>query len=108
MNLLKKIMLALSMAALAFRRCDPTRGAEFCNIGEGTYDNGVKSYLPDATTDSRYLIYKEGSDGDHVALCGAGEIPLGCSDDQADSTTTPISINLFGAKPGTVRVITDG
>ena len=83
-------------------------GIQFANIGEGTYHNGVKSYLPDATTTSRYLCYKIGAtSADYVAVCGAGDVPLGTSDDQADSGV-PIAIKLFGVKPGTLRVVTDG
>ena len=83
-------------------------GIQFANIGEGTYAKGIKSYLPDATTSARYLLYKIGTDGDHVAACGAGEVPLGPSEDQADSTTTPIAIKLLGAADGTFRGVTDG
>lgn len=82
-------------------------GVQFANIGEGTYRNGVKSYTPDAATTSRYLCYKIGTDGDHSAITGAGDTPLGQSDDQADAGV-PIAINLFGVVPGTLRVVTDG
>lgn len=109
-NLFKKIMLALSLAALAFRRAEGIgrAQAQFCNIGEGTFDTGVRSYLPDATQTSRYLCYKIGSTSDNIAVCGAGDVPIGSCDDQPDSTTTPVAINIFGVKAGLVRVITDG
>lgn len=106
------LMLFGSLLLLSMQRLLPgvanSRHVQFANIGEGTYDTGCKSYLPDATTNSRYLLYKIGTDGDHCAITGAGDTPLGSSDDQADSTTTPITVNLFGAVRGTVRVITDG
>lgn len=79
----------------------------FANISEGTYAHGVKSFLPDAATTQRYLIYKQGSDADHCAMTGAGDKALGSSDDQADAGI-PIAVKLFGAHKGTVRVITDG
>jgi hypothetical protein len=82
-------------------------GVQFANIGEGTSRHGAKSYTPDAATTSRYLCYKIGTDGDHVAITGAGDTPLGQSDDQADAGI-PIGINLFGVVPGTLRVVTDG
>ena len=63
----------------------PRFGVQFANIGEGTYASGVRSFTPDAATTSRYLIYKIGSDGDHSALCGAGEVPIGQSDAPAAS-----------------------
>ena len=88
---------------------DPTQftQAQFANIGDGTFDSGIKSYLPDAATSYRYLCYKVGSTADNVALAGAGDTPLGASDDQAE-VGMPIAINLFGAVRGTVRVVTDG
>lgn len=109
-KLFSKVLLAASLCAVVLRQAfsAPPAVAEFCNIGEGLTDTGVKSYLPDATTSARYLLYKIGTDGDHCAICGAGETPLGSSDDQADSVTTPIAINLFGAVLGTRRVTTDG
>lgn len=86
-------------------------GIQFANIGEGAFGHGRKSYLPDATAVSsataRYLMYKS-VDGDHCTLAGAGDSPLGPSDNQPDSTTTPIAINLLGAGEGTLRVTTDG
>jgi len=85
----------------------PRGGIQFANIGEGTQEAGVKSYTPDAATTARYLCYKIGTDGDHSAICGAGDTPLGQSNDQADAGV-PIAINLFGVKLGTLRVVTDG
>jgi hypothetical protein len=82
-------------------------GVQFANIGEGTYEHGIKSYIPDAATTSRYLLYKRGTDADHCAICGAGDDPLGPSDDQADAGVA-IGIKLLGAVKGTVRVVTDG
>ena len=51
---------------------------------------------------------KIGSDGDHAAVCGAGDIPLGQSDDVGSDSGVPIAINLFGLGKGTLRVVTDG
>jgi hypothetical protein len=79
----------------------------FANIGEGTFEGGVKTYVADAATASRYLIYKVGTDADHSAVAGAGDVPIGQSNDQAEAGM-PIGINLFGCKPGMLRVVTDG
>jgi hypothetical protein len=89
---------------------EPRGGVQFANIGEGTIEHGVKSYIPDAGTTSRYLLYKIGSDADHCAVTGAGDTPLGSSDDLADANNLdlPIAIKLFGAVKGTTLVITDG
>jgi hypothetical protein len=92
--------------------CCATPPVQFANVGEGDFGHGRRSMLMDAsvTLFSRYLLYKTGSDGDHAVVCGAGDIPIGQSDDQFDSNNTdvPIAINMFGVCPGTLRVITDG
>lgn len=92
---------------MGLQRTAPTGSVMFANIGEGTFETGVRSYLPDAATASRYLIYKIGSDADHVAVAGLNDVSIGVSNDQAD-VGVPIAIQLFGAKPGLLRVVTDG
>lgn len=88
----------------------PSMQVEFANIGDGTYEDGKRSYIPDSGTAERYLLYKEGSDTDHCVVCGLNDTPLGSSDDLADANNldVPITINLFGACKGTKRVVTDG
>lgn len=86
----------------------PSAIAQFFNIGDGSYENGRKSFLPDVVTTQRYLLYMRGSDTDHCTVATAGASPLGPSDDQADENDIPITINLLGAVKGTVRVVTDG
>ena len=63
---------------------------------------------PDVVTTQRWLLYMRGSDTNHCTVATAGASPLGPSDDQADESDIPITINLLGAVKGTVRVITDG
>ena len=105
---LQLLPFALGLHKYATRNTQPVL-PEFINIGEGTYEHGCKSYLPDSSTSSRYLLYKRGSDADHCVITGAGDDPLGPSDDQADTTTgNPITLNILGAAKGTVRVVTDG
>lgn len=86
--------------------------AQFANVGEGNYGHGRRSFLPDsnAVTTSRYLLYKLGSDADHVTTTVPGDAPIGQSDDVADPNNldVPICVNLFGAVPGTLRVVSDG
>lgn len=83
-------------------------GIQFANVNEGIAPNGVKMFIPDAITTSRYLLYKKGSDVDHVAITTTGDTPIGSSDDQVDDITVQLAINVFGAVRGTVRVISDG
>jgi len=79
----------------------------FANIGEGTFEHGVKTYIADAATASRYLLYKKGTDVDHSAIAGLNDVVLGPSNDQAEAGM-PIAIQLLGAAKGTLRVQTDG
>ena len=82
-------------------------GVCFANIGEGTFEHGVKSYTADAATTGRYLLYKKGTDVDHCAIAGLNDVVLGPSNDQA-VLGDPIAIQLLGAAKGTLRVQTDG
>lgn len=102
-----KLQLFGALLALAFKK-PPIGELQFANIGEGTAGRGCKMYFGDAVTANRYLLYKIGSDADHVALAGAGDVPLGPSDDSVADVTVPISINVLGAVQGTVRIVTDG
>lgn len=45
---------------------------------------------------SRYLLVKYGSDGEHAAICGASDIPLGNSDDSPGAAEDPFTVNIFG------------
>jgi hypothetical protein len=97
-----------------------TGKVQFANIGEGTYDQGRKTYLADSaaalTPGVHYLLYKKstsppagGAAADYCTLCSAtSDIPLGSSDDAPDFLGMPTAINLFGATVGTHRVVTDG
>ncbi|MEI8288780.1 MAG: hypothetical protein WCH99_04860 [Verrucomicrobiota bacterium] len=92
---------------MGFQRRMPRGSVMFANIGEGTFEGGVKTYIADAATGGRYLIYKIGTDTDHVAVAGLNDVSIGCSNDQAEAGM-PIAIQLFGCKPGMLRVQTDG
>ena len=106
-TMLQRIQLFCSLFVLNFRQ-PAAAGLQFANIGEGIAPNGIKMFIPDAITTSRYLLYKKGSDVDHVAITTTGETPIGSSDDQAVDIPIPLAINVFGAVRGTVKVVTDG
>jgi len=102
-------LLIQKMFGLLPGRHYPAGTACFANIGEGDFTTGVRSYLPDVSSSGRYLIYKIGSDADHVTLVGLNDVAIGVSYDQADTTNgQPLAIRLFGVTPGTLRVQTDG
>ena len=103
---LAPLMIERVFHAMGFTRA-PQGRVMFANIGEGNFETGVKTYVADAATASRYLIYKVGTDADHCAVAGLNDVSIGQSNDQAEAGM-PIAINLFGARPGTLRVQTDG
>jgi hypothetical protein len=72
----------------------------FANIAEGVHADGRKSFKADAATTARHLRYKLGSDANHVAVAGA-EAALGVSADEAAAAEDPLTVELFGAAPGT-------
>ena len=89
---------------------EPSGGIQFANVGEGTHEKGHKTYLADAATTSRYLIYEQGSTADNCKLALGTNEPLGVSDDQplTNYLDEGIAIKLFGATVGTTRMISDG
>lgn len=89
----------------------PLGAAEFCNVGEGTREDGKKSFASDVATTSRYLFYEMSAvTNDNVTLALGTNMPLGVSDDLADAAALdiPISVKLLGAFRGTSRAISDG
>jgi len=87
-----------------------TPQVQFVNIAEGTADKGFKSYIPDAAI-SRFNLVKQGSDDVHVAFSAATtDIPLGVTTDSVDAANLdlPITVGVFGAVAGTLRVVLGG
>ena len=96
--------------AMGFTRA-PLGGVQFCNVGEGTHELGIKSYLGDAATTSRYLFYEQGvTSNDYVKVAAGTNEPLGHSDDLVDASAPDIaiSVKLLGCVKGTQRAISDG
>ncbi len=89
---------------------EPVGTVQFANSGEGTHQHGIKSYVPDAATAARYLIYEQGSTADNCVVAAGVNEPLGPSDDLADSAALDlaIAIKLLGATVGTTRMVSDG
>jgi hypothetical protein len=89
----------------------PLGAVQFCNTGEGTHGDGIKSYLPDAATTLRYLFYEQGvTTKDYCKLALGVNEPLGHSDDLADANALDlaIAIKLLGCVKGTQRAVSDG
>lgn len=70
---------------------------------------GRETYLADAALTARYLLVKVGSDVNHVALCGAADIPFGVCLDMNPTTDTdtsyPLRVDLLGLNEDTERMI---
>jgi hypothetical protein len=103
---LAPLLIERVLHAMGFTRA-PAGNVMFANTGDGTFEGGVRTYTADADTTGRYLIYKVGSDNDHSAIAGLNDVAIGVSNDQAQAGQ-PIAIQLFGCKPGMLRVQTDG
>ncbi len=106
-------VVALFWVVLARQRADFRRGLTFAaNIGEGFHETGVLSLFPDTAIPARYTLVKRGSDGQHIAIAGVADIPLGIATDSTDLLTgdisKPLAVRLFGATVGTTRAVAAG
>lgn len=76
------------------------------NIAEGTHAE-AKTYLTDAAITTRHLLYKVGTDANHIAVCGSTSVPLGTVDDEATAAEEYVAVQLMG-KGSTKRVVASG
>ena len=65
------------------------------NVGEG-FQAPVRTYLSDAAIAARYLLVKNGTDANHIALTGVSDIPLGIAVDEATAAEEGVAVALFG------------
>ena len=68
------------------------------NVAEGTHPGPI-SKLADAAIATRHLLVKWGTDGDHIAICGASDRPLGTVIDEvatADLASQRLSVDPLG------------
>lgn len=64
-------------------------------LGVGTHDANITK-LTDAAITVRHLLYKKGSDNDHIAVSGATDIPLGVVADEATAAELDVTVKLLG------------
>lgn len=81
-----------------------TRTVRLANIGEGTHDGNITK-AADAPITERFLLGKIGSAADRVALCGAGDTPIGVITDEAAAVGDLVNVSLLGSSRGTVRMV---
>lgn len=66
---------------------------------------GCITKLTDAALPEFYLLVKTGSDAAHVALCGAGDEPLGIASDSASAAEQEVNVDFLGATERTRKVV---
>lgn len=74
------------------------------NVAEGTHIRSLTRYS-DAAIATRHLLFKTGSDADHVAVTGAAEEPLGTVPDEASAAEERVQVELLGIGPETRLMI---
>lgn len=115
MNTVLGIMLVLAVVGL-MAACLVKIGAapwqprciRLANIAEGTHATGKLNKRADAAITTRHLLYKVGTDIDHIAVAGATDLALGTVDDEvatADIGDTLVTVNLLGKGGGTKRMV---
>lgn len=101
MNTLLVLFLLVAMiGALCAIVASRPRGRQLTalgNVGEG-FQPSRKTYLADAAIATRYLAVKIGSDANHVALAGVGDIPLGLATDEPPAAEDEVNVALFGVQ----------
>lgn len=80
------------------------RGMALANIAEGTHEGSI-TRKTDAAVSTRYLLAKQGTDADHVAACGAAEVPLGVFTDEASAAEEYTAVELIGVTKRTVLMV---
>lgn len=77
-----------------------------------THGDGCLSLKAEEAFATRYLLAKRGAGANGVLICGAGNLPLGVMNDEADAGDvtdgTPKNIQLLGATPGTLLMVAGG
>lgn len=75
-----------------------------CNVGGGTHAGSI-TRKTDAAIAARHLLVKVGTDADHVAACGASEVPIGTVPDEASAAEENVEVALLGAAPSTRKMV---
>ena len=74
------------------------------NIAEGTH---IKAYgkKADGAIPTRFLLVKQGTDADHVDLCGAGDLPMGICSDEAAAAEDGVAVQSLVATDETRKMV---
>jgi hypothetical protein len=95
-TLISMILLAVAAMVAAFRGL--RLAANTYDAAVETHENSVRR-TNDAAVSSRHLLWKKGSADTGVALCGAGDCPLGTVDNTETGTGEGQAVLLLGKGP---------
>lgn len=116
MHIMHIVMLLIAALAV-WLACNPTNRARISAALQGAtgglcaHNEAIPvdsiSRLTDAAITTEGLLYKKGSDADHIAVCGASDVPLGSVEDTPDAAEQRVAVQLLG-KGGCKRMIASG
>jgi len=76
--------------------------------GSETTNKDSRSFKTDAAITTRHLLYKPGSDSEHILVNTAAVCPLGTVPDEADAAEIDIEVRLLGIYDGTLIMVASG
>ncbi len=101
------ISMTIAFALIAWVVLEKVKGASrprFSNVTEGTHEGSITKKT-DAALSTRFSLVKIGSDADHIAVCGAGDRPLGIATDEAEAAEDNLNVNLLGSSSSTQKAV---
>lgn len=98
------VLIGLLVAALRSARGHREPTLFLANLAEGTHPHTLPHLRSDADITTRHLLMKRGSDANHFAVCGAGDLPLGPCPDEPELESMG-AIALLGLVPETLLMI---
>lgn len=80
------------------------------NAEEGTHGDGKLTKKTDAAHALRHLLVKRGTDDDHIAIAGAGDVlaTYGVCTDEASAAEELVSVTCLSGSQGTIKLVTNG
>jgi len=97
------LAMVLACAWLSWKRARG-KGMAMANIAEGTHEGSI-SKKADAVVTTRYLLGKEGTDDDHVAVCGVADEPKGVLTDEVKAAEDHVAVELLGISKRTLLMV---
>ncbi|MBN1404459.1 MAG: DUF2190 family protein [Opitutales bacterium] len=107
MSIVIAILIVVALLGAGWWFWGRERFGSFCNSLPGTHFGSV-TRMTDAAVASRFLLGRVGSDEEHVAICGASNVPFGIIDDSASGAEEDVAVQLLGCAGSTVRMLSAG